>query len=107
MKLGRVKVQKAGEQTSNSAVRHQDLLKELKLIMFLGTDRELHHLCGVPTSPRWFNNSPHCWSSSHSGPFSYTFTALVVDALKMVLSLVCGVSNANCIVNIAITLNFE
>ena len=75
--------------------------------MILVADRELHHLCGVPTSPRWFNNSPHCWSSSHSGPFSYTFTALVVDALKMVLSLVCGVSNANCIVNIAITLNFE
>ena len=42
-----------------------------------------------------------------SGPFSYTMTALVVEACKLGLSFYCGVSNANCIVNIAITVNFE
>ena len=41
------------------------------------------------------------------GPFSYTMTALVVEACKLGLSFYCGVSNANCIVNIAITVNFE
>ena len=41
------------------------------------------------------------------GPFSYTMTALVVEACKLGLSFYCGVSNANCIINIAITVNFE
>ena len=43
-----------------------------------------------------------------SGPFSRALTSLVVEALKLVcVTLVIAVSNANCVVNIAITLNFE
>ena len=43
-----------------------------------------------------------------SGPFSCALTSLVVEAVKLVcVTLVIAVSNANCVVNIAITLNFE
>ena len=80
---------------------------------FVVADSQLHHLCGVSASPRWLKNSQtiifHLKRSEHcsSGPFSYTSTALVVETIKLVLSFYCGVSNANCIVNIAITVNFE
>ena len=81
-------------------------------MLFVGADRKLHHLCCVPTSPRWSTSSQSfCiwkWNYKKSpGPFSYTLTALVVEACKLGLSFSCGVFTANCIVNIAITVNFE
>ena len=81
-------------------------------MLFLGADRKLHHLCCVPTSPRWSTSSQSFgiwkWNYKKSpGPFSYTLTALVVEACKLGLSFSCGVFTANCIVNIAITVNFE
>ena len=84
-------------------------LDVLVKLLFIVADRQLHHLRGVPNSSWWLKKFPHFWSKLHflSGPFSYLLTALVVEALKLVLSFVCAVSNANCIVNIAITLNFE
>ena len=81
-------------------------------MLFIGADRKLHHLCCVPTSPRWLTSSQSFgiwkWNYKKSpGPFSYTLTALVVEACKLGLSFSCGVFTANCIVNIAITVNFE